>query len=70
MAWKLVEQCWRIRNEKFEQLRDYLSGGNCLILRPVAVLKVRRQPSRCAPETDPAKWPLDPNRFQLDWPHR
>jgi hypothetical protein len=66
MAWKLVEQCWRIRNERFEQLRDYLSSENCLILRPVSVLAVRRQLSRCAPESDPAKSPLDPNRFQLD----
>jgi hypothetical protein len=66
MAWKLVEQCWRIRNERFEQLRDYLSSENCLILRPVLALAVRRQLRRCAPEIDPAKSPLDPNRFELD----
>jgi hypothetical protein len=66
MGWKLVEQCWRILSERFVQLWDYLSGDNCLILRPVPVLAARRQVSRCAPESDPAKWPLDPNRFQLD----
>ncbi len=50
MAWKFVEQCWRILNGMLGQLWDYLSGDNCLILRPVPAMAARRQLVRCAPK--------------------
>jgi hypothetical protein len=63
MDWKVIERCWRILNE-FEQLWDSLSSDNCLILRPVPALAGKPQLRRC--EIDPAKPPLDPNRFQIE----
>lgn len=66
MIWRLFKRCWCILNDEFEQLWDYLSNDNGLILCPIPARAVRRQLSRCAREKDPAKSPLDPNRFLLD----
>jgi hypothetical protein len=66
MAWKLIERCWCKLKDEIEQLWDYLTGDDCLILRTVPFRTMRRQLSRCASERDPVKSSIDPNRFELD----